>query len=126
MLRGGESVTLGAAAGMNQMDVQQPAYLSVEVHLATLNAATKEGAWVDVENSSSQSQTIRLNKASNVDSVTDFHLSHGSLFQIDSAGKPKIMPCSPMPAKNFLRPSDRVGLYIVLRRCLFPLCLNRL
>ena len=84
------------------MDVQQPSYLSVKVHLAALNARSEESTRVDVENSSSQSPTIRLNKASNVDLVTDFQLSHSSLFQIDWANKHTIMHSSPLSAKNFM------------------------
>jgi hypothetical protein len=126
ILRGAESVAARAAFGVNQMDVQQTAYPSIEVHLAAQNARSEEDAGMDIENPARQSQTIRLNKTSNVDSVTDFHLSHGSLFQIDSAGEPKIIHSPPVSAKNFLSRLVRTLLYIVLRRHLLPACLTRL
>jgi hypothetical protein len=63
--------------GVNQMNVQQAANLPVEVHLASLDAWSKESARVHIENPSPQSPTIRLNETSNVNAVTDFHLCHG-------------------------------------------------
>ena len=66
---------------MNQMDVQQAADLSIEVHLAALNARSEQRAWVDVENPSGQSKTIRMQEPPNTDIITNLHLCHSSRSQ---------------------------------------------
>jgi hypothetical protein len=56
------------------MDIQQSSYLAVEVHLATLDARRKECALAYIKNGPSHPQTVRLNKASDTNAVSDFHL----------------------------------------------------
>jgi hypothetical protein len=61
------------------MDVQQASYLAVEIHFASLDARSKQCALAHFENPSRQSPTIRVDEAAYMDTVTNFHLHHGSL-----------------------------------------------
>ena len=64
---------------MNQMDIQQASYFSIEVDFASLDAWPEERARAHIQNRSRQSQTIRVDKAAYMDMITDLHLHHGSL-----------------------------------------------
>src|SRR5262245_60694215 len=73
------------------MDVQKASYLSVEVDLAPLNAGTEERTWAHIKNRSRQSYAVRMDQTSNIDTITDFHLFHCSLFQTNVRQASKII-----------------------------------
>jgi hypothetical protein len=52
--------------------------LAVEFHFASLNARSEERALAHLDNPSRHAPAIQMDKASYADSVTDFHLRHGS------------------------------------------------
>ena len=56
---------------MNQVDIKEPAYLAVEIHLAALNAVWEQCARADLDDRSGQPQAIRLNEPSNADTISD-------------------------------------------------------
>jgi len=81
---------------MIQMDVQKASYLSVEVDLAPLNAGTEERTWAHIKNRSRQSYAVRMDQTSNIDTVTDFHFRHHSLFQTNVRQASKIIRLCPL------------------------------
>ena len=83
------------------MDVQKASYLSVEVDLAPLNAGTEERTWAHIKNRSHQSYAVRMDQTSNIDTVTDFHFGHRSLFQTNVRQASKIIRLCPFAGKGF-------------------------
>jgi hypothetical protein len=86
---------------MSQMDVQKASYLSVEVDLAPLNAGTEERTWAHIKNRSLQAYAVRMDQTSNIDTVTDFHLCHCSLFQTNVGRHRKLSARRPFAGKGF-------------------------
>src|SRR5262245_38910043 len=64
--------------GQDKMQIQYAANFSIEVHFASLNAASEECTRIDLKNSTCHSKTVRMDQTSNPDSVADFHSCHGS------------------------------------------------
>ena len=100
---GGYGHSPASSGRKSQMDVQQASYLPVEVHLASLDTRSKQGALAHLENLSRQSQTIRVGKASNTDTVTDFHFRHGTSLGNCQANQTKIIPEGGPPRKRIFR-----------------------
>jgi hypothetical protein len=86
---------------MSQMDVQKASYLSVEVDLASLYAGTEERTWAHIKNRSRQSYAVRMDQTTNIDTVTNFHLCHCSLFQTNVGRHRKLSAYDPLQAKDF-------------------------
>ena len=102
-LSGCRSVAAGLTGRRGKMDIQQTSDLAVEIDLAALEATAKECTGVDVENCSSQSQTIRLDQTPYRHAVTNFDFSHDSPLLIEQicAGIQKLSPRAPGRAKQF-------------------------
>jgi hypothetical protein len=86
------------------VDIQQPPDFSVEIHLASLDARSKERTWTYIENRPGQPQTVRLDEPADTNAITYFHLCHGLLIPDNvSVSKQQLSTCGPSRAKNFLR-----------------------
>ena len=84
------------------MDIKKPSYLAVEIDLTSLNALREQRAGADLDDRSSQSQTIGLDEASNVDAISDLKLIHGSLSKKNRLwGQTTIIPVCTARAKEF-------------------------
>ena len=60
------------------MNIQKVPNLAVEVHLASLDTTSESRALAHIDNPSRHAPAIQMDKASYADTVTDFHLRHGS------------------------------------------------
>jgi len=58
------------------MQIQDAADLAIEVHFASLDAASEKCAWRYLENFTGHSKTIGMNQTSNTDAVADLHFLH--------------------------------------------------
>jgi hypothetical protein len=73
------------------VNIQEAADPAVKIHPAPQEAPSEEAALPDVQNLSDHSQTIRMCKASNADTIADFNLCHVSPFRISSGSQLKII-----------------------------------
>jgi hypothetical protein len=64
--------------GMDKVQIQDTANSSIEVHFASLNAASEECTWIDLKNLTCHTKTVRVDQTSNANTVANFHCSHGS------------------------------------------------
>ena len=86
---------------MSQMNIQKASDLSIEIDLAPLDSGAEQRTLAHIENCSRQSYTVRMDQTSNTDTITDFHLSHRSLFQTDCRQASKIIRLWTFAGKGF-------------------------
>src|SRR2546426_10072229 len=67
---------LPLGGGGSQVQSQEPAYFSVEIDLASLDARSKKCGLPYFENLSRQAEAIGMDEPSNADTVSYFQLSH--------------------------------------------------
>jgi len=60
------------------VNIQKVPNLAIEFHLASLNTRSEQRALANLDNPSRHAPAIQVDKASYADTVTDFHLRHGS------------------------------------------------
>src|SRR5438128_1525126 len=96
-LSGCNRVSALLAGCMNEMNVQQSSDLPIEIYFASLDARSEKGTLTHIKNVPDQPQTIRMQQASDTDTVAHFHLLHRSLFrgQNCKASQPKNYPFVP-------------------------------
>jgi len=63
------------------MQTKESPDFSVEVHLTSQDTGPEQCALTYFENSSRQSQAIRVHESANTDMVADLNFFHGPLFQ---------------------------------------------
>jgi hypothetical protein len=73
------------------VNIQEAPDPAVKIYPAPLKTSSKEAALPDVQNLSDHSQTIRMCKASNADTIADFNLCHVSPFRTISGSQLKII-----------------------------------
>jgi hypothetical protein len=101
-LRGCQRFTAWLTTGVNEVNTQQTSYLPIEIYFTTLDTLAKKRAGTNINDPSSQTQTVGLDKASDTDVVTDFHLFHDSLFQDKlSGGNQGLSPVGPFRQRIF-------------------------
>ena len=86
-LSGCERVSRSLASVVNEMNIQQLSYFSVEIYFAALDTGPKKCTLPHVENGPSHTQTIGLNQSSNTHPITDIHFFHYSLSRNVSGGR---------------------------------------
>jgi hypothetical protein len=58
------------------VNVQETPDPSIEIHPASLNAISEQGALTDIEYLPDHSQTVGMGQTSNADTITNFNLCH--------------------------------------------------
>src|SRR5262249_20227416 len=101
-LSGCQRTSARLTTGMNQVDIQETAYLSIEVNPATLDAASEQCTLTYRENSPCQSQTVRMDEAPNAHAVAYFDLCHDSLFRTSVGRHRKLSARRRSQTKHFL------------------------
>ena len=65
------------------MQTEQAPDLTVEIHFASLDTRSEQRALTYFQDFSYQSQTIRLDEASNADAVAHFNFCHGCVLVLN-------------------------------------------
>ena len=91
-----------ASGFRGEMQTKEPPDFSVEVHLTSLDAGPEQCALTYFENSSRQSQAIRVHESANTNMVADFDFCHDPLFRKRYEAQSGIMRPNDVPFKTIL------------------------